>query len=142
MKLAVDLVTIEGRTLLSVIDYGSCFPILYALHSTTTSADIEEVDSIFTTFGLLPSLVSNNGPKFIAERMVSFFHHLGVRRICSSPHYRRSNGMVLCLHCVVKDRMLTLKPRLLFQALFDIRSYRHCMLWTSPNDTLFSCSLR
>ena len=40
-KLAVDLVTIEGHHLLSVLDYGSRYPELLELGSTTSTAVID-----------------------------------------------------------------------------------------------------
>ena len=56
-KVAVDLVTIEGHTLLSMIDYGSRFPILRPLRSTTSSGIIDELEDIFALFGLPSTLV-------------------------------------------------------------------------------------
>ena len=146
-KVAVDIVTIEGRSLLSMIDYGSRFPILRPLLSTTSSAIIDELEDIFTTFGLPSTLVSDNGPQFVSEHMSTFLSRLGITHTRSSPRYARSNGMVERLHRLVRERMSALKPHLSFrrrlnQVLMDIRNSQHRMLGMSPSEALFRQPLR
>ncbi|XP_065196908.1 uncharacterized protein LOC135828389 [Sycon ciliatum] len=146
-KLAIDLVSIEGHSVLSLIDYGSRYPILKVLSSTTTTAIVDELDEVFALFGLPSVLVSDNRPQFVSEQMTTFLQRLGIRHIRSSPRYPRSNGMVERLHRLVKERMVALKPHLPFrrrlnQVLFDVRHSRHRMLGTSPNEALFSRPLR
>ena len=142
-KVAVDLVTIEGHTLLSMIDYGSRFPILRPLRSTTSSGIIDDLEDIFALFGLPSTLVSDNGPQFVSEHTSAFLSRLGISHTKSSPRYARSNGMVERLHRLVKERMSALKPHLPFrhrlnQVLFDIRNSPHRMLGTSPSEALFT----
>ena len=91
-KLAADLVSIEGRSFLSVIDYGSRFPVLRPLHSTVTSAILAELEYVFATFGLPSTLVSDNGPQFASEQMSKFLSCLGIRHIKSSPRYHGLMG--------------------------------------------------
>ena len=146
-KVAVNLVTIEGHTLLSMIDYGSRFPILRPLRSTTSSGIIDELEDIFALFGLPSTLVSDNDPQFVSEHTSAFLSRLGISHTKSSPRYARSNGMVERLHRLVKERMFALKPHLPFrrrlnQVLFDIRNSPHRMLGTSPSEALFTHPLR
>ena len=146
-KLAVDLVSIEGHTSLSIIDYGSRFPFLKLLASTTSSSVIDELDDVFATFGLPSTLVSDNGPQFASEHMSAFLSQLGIHHIKSSPRYPRSNGMVERLHRVLRERLSALKPhppfwRRLNQVLFNLRSSCHRMLGTSPGTALFTCNMR
>ena len=70
-KLAVDIVTIDGHHLLSIIDYGSHFPELLDLSLTTTSGIIDKLMEVFARFGLPASLVSDNGPQFASSEMVA-----------------------------------------------------------------------
>ena len=146
-KVAVDLVTIEGHTLLSMIDYGSRFPILRPLRSTTSSGIIDELEDIFALFGLPFTLVSDNGPQFVSEHTSAFLSRLGNSHTKSSPRYARSNGMVERLHRLAKERMSALKPHLPFrrrlnQVLFDIRNSPHRMPGISPSEALFTHPLR
>ena len=144
-KVAVDLVTIEGHALLSMIGYGSRFPILRPLRSTTSSGIIDELEDIFALFGLPFTL--DNGPQFVSEHMSAFLSRVGISHTKSSPRNARSNGMVERLHCLVKERMSALKPHLPFrrrlnQVLFDIRNSPHRMLGTSPSEAFFTHPLR
>ena len=84
-KVADGLVTIEGHTLLSMIDYGSCFPILRPLLSTTSSAIIDELEDLFAVFGLPSTLVSDYGPQFVSEHTSTFLSRLGISHTKSSP---------------------------------------------------------
>ena len=146
-KLAVDIVTIDGHHLLSIIDYGSRFPELLDLSSTTTSGVIDKLMEVFARFSLPASLVSDNGPQFASLEMAAFLKQLNIRHIKSSPRYPRSNGMVERFHRLVRDRLAVLKPHLAFhrrlqQVLFDIRNSHHRMLGTTPNKALFDRSVR
>ena len=146
-KLAVDLVSIEGHSVLSIIDYGSRFPILRLLRSTSASAVIDELDDVFAMFGLPSAMVSDNGPQFASEHMVKFLTQLGTRHMKSSPRYPKSNGMVERLHHVLRERLSAMKSHLPFQrrlnqVLFDIRSSCHCMLGVSPGAALFTRNMR
>lgn len=71
-KLAVDMVTIEGHTCLSIIDYGSRYPEVILLGSTTTTAVIDKLMEVFARFGLPSVLVSDNGPQFVSAEMEQF----------------------------------------------------------------------
>ena len=102
-KVAVDLVTIEDHALLSMIDYGSRFPILRLLRSATFSGIIDELEDILALFGLPSTLASDNGPQFVSEYTSAFLSRLGISHPKSSPRYARSNGMVEHLHRLVKE---------------------------------------
>ena len=86
-KLRVDLVTIEGITCLSVIDYGSRFPEVLRLGETTATGVIGKVMELFARFGLPSELVSDNGPQFISGEMEQFLKQLGIQHVKASPRY-------------------------------------------------------
>ena len=146
-KLAVDLVTIEGSTCLSIVDYGSRYPEVLPLTSSTSTAVIEKLTELFARFGLLSTLVSDNGPQFVSDEMAKFLQRLGISHIKSSPRYPQSNGMVERLHRLLRERLRGLRPTIPFshrlqQVLMDIRNSRHRMLGTTPSEALFSRVLR
>ncbi|XP_065194911.1 uncharacterized protein K02A2.6-like [Sycon ciliatum] len=64
-KVAVDLVEIEGRHLLSLVDYGSRFPELIVLPGTKSQHVVMALSTIFARFGIPLELVSDNGPQFV-----------------------------------------------------------------------------
>ena len=141
-KLAVDLVTIDSHTCLSIIDYGSRYPEVIPLDSTTTTAVVDKLMEVFARFGLPAVLVSDNGLQFVSAVMEQFLKQLGVRHVRSSPRYPQSNGMVERLHRVLRQRLEGLRPSIPFgrrlqQVLMDIRNSTNRMLGTTPSEALF-----
>ena len=141
-KLAIDLVSIEGHSCLSIIDYGSRYPEVIPLGSTIATAVIDKLMEVFARFGLPSVLVTDNGPQFIAAEMEQFLKQLNIRHVHSSPRYPRSNGMVERLHRVLRERLKGLRPSISFprrlqQVLMDIRNSTHRMLGTTPSEALF-----
>jgi hypothetical protein len=138
----VDVVTSEGHTCLSMIDYGSRFPEVIPLISTTTKAVMDKLMEVFARFGLPKVTLSDNGPQFVSTELEQFLKQLGVQHIKSSPRYPQSNGMVERLHRVLRERLSGLRPsipfgRLLQQVLMDIRNSVNRMLGTTPSEVLF-----
>ena len=126
-KIAVDLVTIEDNTCLSVVDYGSRYPEVIPLTSTTSAAVIGKLIEIFARFGLPSVMVSDNGPQFLSTEMKGFLSRLGIQHVKSSPHYPQSNGMVERLHRLIRERLQGLRPAIPFRQrlqhiLMDIRN--------------------
>ena len=146
-KLAMDIVTIDGMHLLSIVDYGSRYPDVFILRDTSSKDIINALSETFSRFGLPSQVVSDNGPQFVSHEMSNFLGRLGIKHTKSSPRYARSNGMVERFHRVLKERMATLKPHLNFnrrlhQVLFDIRNSHNRMIGTTPNDALFGRVIR
>ena len=145
-KLAVDLVFIEGHSILSVIDYGSRYPPLRLLQSKTSAAIVDKLDDVFATCGLPEVLVSYNVPLFASEQMSSFVTRLGVEHIRSKSRYAQASGMVERLHRVVKETLAVLKLFLplrkrLNQVLFGLRSLCHRMLGMPASVAMFHCQV-
>ena len=63
-KLGVDLFHFINNNYLLLADYGSKFPILRKLNSTTSAAIIEHMKMIFSEHGIPEILMSDNGPQF------------------------------------------------------------------------------
>lgn len=146
-KVVVDLVTVERKTCLSVVDYGSRYPEVIPLTSTTSAMVIAKLMEIFARFGLPSVMVSDNGLQFVSAEMERFLLRLGIQHVKSSPRYPQSNGMVERLHRLIRERLQGLRPAIPFpqrlqQILLDIRNARHRMLGTSPSEALFSRVLR
>ena len=141
-KPAEDLVTIESHTCLSITDYGSRYPEVIPLGSTTTTAVIDKLMEVFARFGLPSVLASDNGPQFVSAEMEQFLKQLGVRQIRSSPRYPQSSGMVERLHRVLLERLGGLRPSIPFgrrlqQVLMDVRNSTNRMVGITPSEALF-----
>ena len=82
----------QGRMLLVVTDAHSKWPEVFEMKSTTTSATIRVLRSLFARYGLPHQLVSDSGPQFTAAEFSKFLSGYGIKHVCSSPYHPSSNG--------------------------------------------------
>ena len=91
-KVGTDLFELKGATFLLVVDYFSRYVETTKLASTTSSAIITALKSIFARFGIPEIVVSDNGPQFVSMEMKEFSELYRFQHTTSSPHYPQSNG--------------------------------------------------
>ena len=82
-----DLFEWNGNSYVLVVEYLSRFPELAKLESTTSSAVITHLKSIFSRYG-----IPDNGPQYASEAFKQFARDYNFGYITSSPHYPQSNG--------------------------------------------------
>ena len=90
--LGTDLFHCKGQNYILVADYYSKFPVVKKLTSTTSSAIILQMKSIFSEFGIPSKLISDNGPQYASEEFRKFTVEYGIKHQTSSPNYPQSNG--------------------------------------------------
>ena len=61
--------------------------------STTSSATISELRSVFATYGLPRVFVSDNGPQWRSEEFASFMNINGIKHITGAPYHPETNGL-------------------------------------------------
>ena len=89
-----------------VVDYISRYPEVLQLRSTTSSAIIRALTSIFTRHGIPEVLRSDNGPQYSSQEFAKFASSFEFNHITSSPRFPQSNGQAERTVQTVK-RMLT-----------------------------------
>ena len=90
----VDLVgPMQGKMFLVLIDAHSKWLEACQMSSTTSTATIQHLRTIFSRFGLPETLVSDNGPQFSSEEFKSFCHKNGIYHSLIVPYHPSSNGM-------------------------------------------------
>ena len=94
-----------GHTFLVVVDAHSKWPEVIDMSSTTASATIQQLRSLFASYGLPEQLVSDNGPQFVAEEFEYFLKSNGVKHIHSAPYHPSSNGLAEWFVCTFKAAM-------------------------------------
>ena len=61
---------------------------------TTTAATVLQLRKLFSAYGLLEQLVSDNGPEFASTEFAEFLTKNEVKHIKSVPYHPSSNGAV------------------------------------------------
>ena len=82
-KVGADLCDLRGRTLLVVSDYYSNYIEVENISKANTAGVTKALKAMFARYGVLDTLVSDNGPQFASA---------GFEHVTSSPRYPQSNG--------------------------------------------------
>ena len=72
----------------------SKWPEIFEMPSTSAEKTISTLQQLFSSYGLLEQIVSDNGPQFIAEEFATFLKSNGIRHIRCAPYHPSSNGAV------------------------------------------------
>ena len=89
----IDYATVDGKKVLVGIDVHSKWIEATIMNSTTAAATVKEVRRRFARFSLPETIVSDNGPQFVAEEFFSFLTENGVRHVQTAPFHPSSNGL-------------------------------------------------
>ena len=92
-KLATKIFHFEGDSYLPLVDYTSRYPIICKLTSMTAQHVIGHLKIIFSEYGLPDTIVSDNGPCYMAEAFTKIMQEYTVNHITSSPNYPQSNEL-------------------------------------------------
>lgn len=91
-KVGTDLFHVNGKDFLLVIDYHSNYPEAVQLSSTSASAVITRMKSIFSRHGIPLVVHSDNGPQYSSQEFQRFAEEYGFHHTTSSPLYPKANG--------------------------------------------------
>ena len=91
-KVGVDLFSIKDKTYMVTVCYYSNFIELDRLYSTTSSAVIRKIKTHCARYGIVNTIVSDNGPQFASYEFSQFCKEWGITHTTSAPHYPQSNG--------------------------------------------------
>ena len=91
-KVAIDIFHYESQPYLLIVNYTSRFPIVRKLKLMSAQHIIEHFKSTFSEYGWPDTVVSDNGPCYVAEPFTNLMKEYAVTHITSSPHYPQSNG--------------------------------------------------
>ena len=84
-KIATDIFHFEGDSYLLLVDYTSRYPVIHKLTSMTAQYLIGPLKIIFSEYGWPDTIVSDNGPCYMAEVLTKTMQEYSVNHITSSP---------------------------------------------------------
>ena len=148
-KGAVDLVgPIDGKCILTYIDYYSSYPEACVLKEITSREVIKALTDIFARFGFPKEIVSDNGKQFVSEEFEAFLKSRGIKHVRVSPYYARSNGKLERFHrCLKKNFRAVISEGKSWQEelpkiLMLYRASPHPVSGKSPTMLLFNHEIR
>ena len=113
-KVAIDIVgplptTAAGnRFILTVVDLGSLYPEAIALPSHTAADVATSLCQVFSRFGFLCLILSDQSSDFMSQLMQVFLNDLNIAQVRCSPYHPQSNGTIECLHRTLKSLLRAL----------------------------------
>ena len=119
-KVATDIFIFKSKSYLLVVDYTSRFPIVRELKSMSAQHVTEHFRLIFSEYGWPDTLVSDNGPCYVAEAFTNLMKEYTVNHITSSPHYPQSNGLA--------EKFIHIIKKLFYKAKEDGTDMYRCLM--------------
>ena len=86
-KVATDIFHFKSRSYLLVVDYTSRFPIVREIKSMSAQHIADHFRLTFSEYSWPDTLVSDNGPCYVAETFTTLMKEYAMNHIISSPHY-------------------------------------------------------
>lgn len=90
--MGTDLFEWKREQYLVIVDYYSRYPEIAKLSSTTSSAVITVLKSVFARHGIPDVVCSDNSPQYSSKEFSQFASSYGFQHTTSSPRYPQSNG--------------------------------------------------
>ena len=81
------------KYLSTYLDMATRWPEAIPLSKTTTATVIQQLTQIFARNGFPTTLVSDNGPQFIAESFKKFLKEKDIEHVKASPYHPQGNGV-------------------------------------------------
>ena len=127
----------QGKLFLVVVDAFSKWMDVSIVPSTSSSATITVLRSLFATHGLPEIIVSDNGPAFKSEEFHLFIKNNGINHVTSSPYHSASNGLAeRCVQTFKAGLRKTCGPDLQTRFLFQYRITPHSNTGICPAELL------
>ena len=80
------------KMFLNVIDSFSKWPEVIVMKSTPATKTIDELRCLFSRWGILEQIVSDNGPQFKSDKFKQFLSENGITHLTTAPFFPATNG--------------------------------------------------
>lgn len=139
---------IKDFSFLLIIDSFSKWVEVFKTKNITSAFTISKLREVFSRFGLVDTLVSDNGRQFTAEDFQAFMKSYGIKHVLTPPGHPATNGQA---ENFVKTFKKTILANLrdgenidmvINTFLFDYRTTRHCTTGETPSKLLLGREIR
>ena len=138
-KVGTDLFELDGSHYLILVDYFSNFIEVSPLHQDTKAETvIKHIKMNIARYGIMETLISDNGPQYSSSQFTKFTQSYGINHITSSPQYPQSNGLAEKAVQTVKKLIIKCKATGddVYLALLDLRNTPRDDITGSPMQRL------
>ena len=108
IRLVIDIFHFENSSFLLVVVYYSRFPIV-KLHRMTAKHVTSHLKTMSSEYGWSDSLVSDNGPCYVAIQFRQALNDMAVHPITSLPNYLQTNS--LAEKCAYLSKACYVRPK-------------------------------
>lgn len=92
-KVACDLFQLGKNHYAVLVDYYSNYIEVSTLPETTAAETISFIKGNIARYGIMQTLVTDNGPQFTCQEFREFQKTYGFEHLTSSPHHQQSDGL-------------------------------------------------
>ena len=107
---------------------------------------IQALRTLFTQFGFPKTIVSDNGPQFVAREFEDFCKANGIQHVRVAPYHPASNGLAERAVCTFKEGLKKQTTGSLSdhitRLLFEYCRTRHTITGISPAELMFGRPIR
>ena len=107
-KITTDVFSFDGDSYLLIVDYTNIFPVMRKLKSKTVQQTASHMKLIFSEYGWLDTIISNNGPCYSTEVLTELMRDYSINHITCSCHYAQLNGLAEQYVQIVKEQCLVI----------------------------------
>ena len=148
VRLHVDFCgPIFGQMYLVIIDAFSKWVDIKHMRNITAVSTIKACKEYFSTWGLPESIVSDNGPAFIADSFRQFLKANNIKHVLTAPYHPASNGAAENAVRTFKNKFKILVKQMsldnaLIQYLQWYRNTPHCTTGRTPSELQVGFKIR
>lgn len=143
--------SLNGNHFLVAVDAFSKWVECFIMSTTDSEAVVLKLCEMFSRFGLVKVIVTDNGTNFCSAYFNNFCLSNGVKHVTIAPYHPASNGQAentvktfkrgIQLFLSEKEGSKTLVAKL-YEYLFNYRNSVHCTTGVSPAELMFGRKLR
>ncbi|KAG7304206.1 hypothetical protein JYU34_011144 [Plutella xylostella] len=150
-RMHLDMFTLYNKQFLVAIDAHTKWVECYLMEKTDSKSVLDKLSEIFCRYGLVRTLVTDNGSNFVSIEFEDFCNKNGIQHLTSAPYHPASNGQAEnTVKSVKKALKIILKPtdnqnmtqKIINKYLFDYRNSVHCTTGFSPAQLMIGRPLR
>ncbi|CAG4957134.1 unnamed protein product [Colias eurytheme] len=149
-RIHLDMFSLNNKNFLVAVDAYSKWVECFIMSTTDSEAVVLRVSEMFSRFGLVKVIVTDNGTNFCSAYFENFCQRNGVKHVTIAPYHPASNGQAentvktfkRSIQVILNEGSSKMLVDKLYEYLFNYRNSAHCTTGVSPAELMFGRKLR